>query len=568
MASNDKDNRTGGGPHKARSAANSLVMAAAVIGSLILLNLISIRVFGRADLTEDHIFTLSKASKDTVKNLPDRMNAKLFVSGDLPPPLNQTGRYVGDLLDEYKTASAGKFNWERVDPTEGKDADEKGKKKEELNKYKIQKLVLQQVSAGKMEVSSENYLGIAFVYGDQIEAISQVTNTEGLEFEITGMIRKLVAQKKKKIGFATSEGELSPEQGLQILSKGGLGDYDIAAVTLDKPIGDDFDALMIVGPKQPFTEKGKFYLDQFLMKGKPVAMFIDGLKIESPKGMNIPGMEQPKIGQPNDVNLQDMLEKYGVKVREDLILDQQDFPGAVPIGGQLRLKNYPTFIAITEKALSKESDVTKRLGGLIMPFASSLELTGDVKDGKGSVKAIALASSSTKSWRNAGFFLFNPEVPLREPESAADRGPFVLGYALQGEFKTAFPNGAPGSDPNISAPENANLVKQSPAGTRLLVMGCSGMLDDHQLLIRYVPQYQVDLQFGANVVDWMIHEDALMALRQKGMGQRPFVLPSEGRPQFWRWMVEAGVPLLLVIFGVILMLLRDARRRSTTLANL
>mgnify|MGYP006200330971 CR=1 FL=1 len=92
-------------------ASNAVLYAAFVIGAIVAINLLSTRVFGRLDLTENKVYTLSQPSKDLVKNLPDFLNVTAFISSDLPAQLKTTSRYVRDLIDEYKTNSNGKFNW-------------------------------------------------------------------------------------------------------------------------------------------------------------------------------------------------------------------------------------------------------------------------------------------------------------------------------------------------------------------------------------------------------------------------------------------------------------------------
>lgn len=554
------------GPTKGKAAANSLVTAVAVAASIVLVNVIATRFPKRADLTEEGAYSLSKYSVDLVKNLPDRMNVKLFASDDLPPELKPTAQYVRDLLDEYKVASGGKIDFESIDPTRGTD-EEKKNRQEDLTKYKIQKMTTQRFSENKVEIGAENYLGVAFSFGEQVESIPQIQRTEGLEYQVTGMIRRLIATKKKKIGLVTSEGELQPNQGLQYLGRILGVDYDTTTVALDKPIPDDVDALFIVGPKSPFNDKAKFAIDQYLMKGKGVAMFLDGMKIESPQGMQMPGMDQPKLGQPNDLNLQDLLEKYGVKVHEDIVFDGQNAPGLVPVQGQMFPSNYPTFVAIAGDGLAK-SDLTHNMGAIVMPFASSMELVGDVKDGKGDVKAEPIARTTIRSWRNSGFFVFNPLVKLEQAKSEADKGPFTLGYTLRGKWKTAFPNGAPGSEPGTSVPENAGALKESPPDTRFVIMASSGMLDDHQLPLQLFPGYVKNLQFAANAADWLTKDDALTALRAKGLAQRPFVTPEEGRATFWKYFIIVGVPALFVGLGLLLYFLRSARRAAASLATL
>lgn len=552
------------GPRKGRSALNALATTFAVIVSLLLANVVGTRLFARADLTEDHIYKLSAVSRETVQNLPDKIHVKAFISGDLQPPLNAYGRYIADLLDEYQAASNGKLEWERIDPSAvGKNADEKEASRTELDKYKIQKIALQRVSDTKMDISSDNYLGLGFSYADQVQSIPSITQTEGLEFQITGLIRRMAALKKPKMAFAASEGELNQQQGLKILSQ-VLQDYDVSSAKLDQPVPDDVDLLVVAGPRQPFSDKAKYHLDQFLMRGKPVALFVDGMVVEAPRGMMIPGMEQPRIGHPNSTGLDDLLGKYGIKINSDMVLDPQNAVGLVPVNGQMRPANYPTFVAVTEDGLPSDFGLTQSIKALVLPFSSSIELVGDLKDGKTGIKATAVARTSANSWRNNGFFMFNPTEPLSPPKTDADKGPFVLGYALEGTFKSAYPNGAPGGEPGTSSPEGAAL-KESKAPGRLLVMASSGVIsDEHLQLAQYLPVYNQDLLFALNAIDWLSGNDALIKLRAKGMGQRPFTVNPDSNIMYWRYFIQVGVPLALIGVGLLLWVLRSARRKTAS----
>ncbi len=551
------------GPQKALTATNALLLAFAVAGALVALNIVGSRVFGRADLTQDKVYKLSKGSRDTVAKLPDRLTVKVFISSGLQPPLNTYGQYIRDMLDEYAAASGGKLRWEVIDPlAPGKDEEETRKLRDEYKtKYKIKPITLERLSEAKLEIGSDNYLGIAFVYGDKIESIPQVASTEGLEYRITGLIRKMTATRQKKIGFVTSEQELQPGQGLRYVGQAIQQDYETTTVTLDKPVPDDVDVLMIVGPHQPFAEKAKYYLDQAIMKGKPVGIFIDGMIVEAPRGMQMPGMEQPRIGRANDHNLQDVFEKWGLKLHDDLILDEQNARGIVPVEGQMFLANYPTFVGVDEKGFTKGFALTQTQHVLVLPFASSVELTGDLKDGKGAKATPIAQSTHDTSWRQSGFFLFNPQVKLARSN---EKGPFVLGYAIEGKLKTAFPNGPPGSDPNTSSPEAATTAKEAPDGERVIVMGTSGLFNDEQLPLQYEPMYRENLLFFLNAADWLTHDESLIQMRSKGMAARPLTIPPDamGKATLWRYLCEIGIPFLVVALGVALWLVRNARRRA------
>ncbi|MBP8195725.1 MAG: GldG family protein, partial [Deltaproteobacteria bacterium] len=268
--------------HKSRTALNAALFVVLSIGVLGAMNVLSLRHFGRIDLTRDKIYTLAAGSRDLVAKLPDRMNVKLFMSEELKPPFKQHAQFARDLLSEYATYSQGKFNLEVVKIGDGEEA---RKKEDEAAKCGVQKSNRGVVSANKFEIGS-TFLGVCFSYGDKNEAIPVIDRDEGLEFQISGLIKQLTV-KKKKIGFATSEGELSVAHGsgLQLLSEQlKASGYETINVELKASISPDIDALMIIGAKQPFSERAKYVIDQFLMAGKSVAFFVDGQQMQTPRG--------------------------------------------------------------------------------------------------------------------------------------------------------------------------------------------------------------------------------------------------------------------------------------------
>src|SRR5437667_7103496 len=165
MASDVKSDNRG---KKRVSASNAILYVLFTLGALVAVNLISTRMFGRLDLTENKTYTLSQPSKDLVKHLPDYFTVKAFISPDLPAQLNPVGRYVRDLVDEYKAASNGKFRWEAIDISAESDKEKNKKLEEEANRCKVQKVQIQAMHGQKFEVGAY-YLGLCLEYGTQIE---------------------------------------------------------------------------------------------------------------------------------------------------------------------------------------------------------------------------------------------------------------------------------------------------------------------------------------------------------------------------------------------------------------
>ena len=557
-------------PSKVKTGANAVLFTVLVIAAVVALNLIAARLPKRMDLTADHVYTLSPASKDLVAKLPDVLQVKAFISNDLQPPFSQSAQYVRDLLDEYAHASKGKLKWEAIDP--GEDS----KLEEEATKMKVPKMRRGRISNNKVEIGA-SYLGIALSYQGNVESIPEVNATEGLEFEIDKRVR-ILTQKKMKIAFATSEGELSTAQNPQ--GQGGglsalkqyMDFYDAVPTDLKgKQIPDDVAALVIAGPKQPMSERAKFVVDQFLMKGKSVAFFVDGMTFETPQQMQIPGQQAPpQIGRKNDAGIDDLLAHYGFKVGDDVILEpQKNVPGPLQIDGQWQMGNYPTFL-VTD-SIAKSSPLFEHVDALIVPFASSVELLKDSK--QAGLVYTQLAQSSNKAWRQKGFFLLNPTVALKPSD---DKGPFALGYTAEGKFKSFFA-GKPYPNekgekitptPNASLPPDAEKpLDEAQAPGRIIVMGSAQMMSDMYLagVARYVPTYQIDLMFALNVMDWLAQDKALSSIRAKAITQRPITYGSDSTPMVLEAVNIVGVPLAFILFGVARWRIRSARRARAKL---
>lgn len=536
---------------KLKSGANAVVQILLLIGILVAINVVGVRVFGRVDLTEDKVYTLSQASKDLAKNLPDRVLVKAFISKDQPARLAQVGRYLRDLLDEYKAASGGKFQWESIDPAE----DKKGE--EDATRLGVPKLRLQEIEKEKVAVKS-TYLGIAFEYGDKTDKIPQIGAQEGLEYQVSSILRRLTV-KKKKLGVVSGFGCGDLSNGLRAVQS-GLQDYEVTAVNMGGTdsikIPDDVDALLVFGPKQPLSEPARKEIDAFLMKGKSVAFFVDGMTLDSPQaGQQMPGQPAPpKFGKKNEHGLEAMLGAYGFKVNEDMINDEQNVQAAAVIGGQLYFVNQPMYPVATDIAASHR--VTEKIKGIVFPFSSSVELAGDLKDGKAPGKAVALARSTAKAWHQTGFFLYDPQQEMKQ-KPADKREIYTFGYAYEGKLPSAFAKGAAASEPG--------LVTESAAPVRLLVVGDSDFASDEQFQHGPRQAMQANFLFMMNAVDWLLQDEALIGVRGKTLQARPLTVGSESAPMLARYGNSLGLPLVLCAYGIIRWRLRRSRRASTTL---
>ena len=534
-------------------ASNAILYAVFVAGAVVLVNLIGTRMFGRIDLTEKSIYTLSKASKDLVKTLPDYLSVKAFISKDLPPEIKRLSRDVRDKLDDYKSSSGGRFRWDSVDPSTDK------KFEEEAGRCKVQKVQIQKVSNSKFELGAY-YLGLCLQYGDKTEAIPQIVSDAGLEYQLSSLIKKMTV-KKKKVAFATGHGELDLNQGLQAVKQDIEQEFEVATVNLSSAeIGADVDALIVAGPHQVIDEKGQREIDRFLMSGKGAVILAPGMAAQSAGAR---GMESMKMLQGNDNGLGKILEAYGFKIGQDIVIDPQAAaPGVMDVGGGRRaLLTLPAFVAAaTEKAPG--FSVLEGVRGLIFPYASPVELTGPLAGGSvpAGGKVWRLAASSNTSYKHSGFALVGPEMKF-EPGKESPRS-YAFGYAYQGPLKSAFVS-APAAA--VSATDKQPL-SESAKPVRLVVVGNAAFAsDDWTQLARFLPVYAAGAQLLYNAIGWTVEDEALIPLRSKTMDSRQLPAVSERKATVVQWVNILGLPLAFCLFGVARWRVRRSNRMNQRL---
>jgi ABC-type uncharacterized transport system involved in gliding motility auxiliary subunit len=278
----------------------------------------------------------------------------------------------------------------------------------------------------------------------------------------------------------------------------------------------------------------------------------------------MPGMDQPRIGRKNDTGTDDLLEFYGFKVHDDIIMEpRQNVAGPVQIQGQTFLANYPTFVASTK--LPEKHLITDGLKAVVLPFASSIDL---IKDKQPEMTYTEIAGSTAEAWRQSGFFLFDPQnAKLKVGE---DKGPFAFAYAAEGKLKSFFAGKpAPQADGSAAAPGTSApggdepTVDESKGPARIVLVADSEFASDEYLQIaRHIPTYGLNLQFFMGMVDWMAQDQTLSAARAKTVTAKPLTFTSEATPTIVKYGNIVGVPLAFVIYGIARWRIRTTRRKN------
>ncbi len=512
---------------------------ALIVAILLVLNLISINLFSRLDLTEGKIFSLSPASQKVLRNLDDRIIAKMYFTKDLPPPYNGYARYLKDQLEEYQAYSKGKLKLEMIDPSE------EGKEME-AQRYGIPPLQVNAMENDKIEIKKV-YMGLVFLFEDRKEVIPVVQNVSGLEYDLTSAIKRLSNRLLPVIGFLVGQDGPDLDNELNTLNQALSRQYRVRRINLDEgnSIPSDVDVLIVLGPKKKFSEWGEYAIDQFLMRGGKLAFCLNHIQVDVQRGV----VEKQELG------IEELLKNYGINLQDNLVIDLQCNRVAITQQQQdimyQNVINYPFFPAATD--FDKNSMMVKDLGAVSLYFVSSLEPS--LISNK-NIRFDPLVRSS----KNSGTQAVPCDVnPFREfSQGDFGKSNLVLAATLQGNFTSYFAGKEKPPLPSGTVSPESTL--SSSPQTRLVVVGDADLVTDQSI------KGTDNLTFFLNMVDWLSQDEALIAIRSKQVTTRPLKEVSPGTKKLVKYGNTLGLPFLVILFGVVRWQIRQrAKRKISTL---
>ena len=518
----------------------------AVLGILVALNLLGLDFFGRLDLTRDGQFTLSDATMTTLASLEDPVTIEAYFTSELPPPYSSHARYVRDLLEEYYNHADGNVIYQFIDPVAAETEEDKEKKKnvqqdifgrtvreataveEKLTELGIPSVQLRVNEDDKLEVK-RIYMGLAVHYGDETEVIPVVQDTGSLEYDLTTLMRKLSRVKTPKLAFVTGYGGPEPEKDLGQLWNllGQLYQATTVDFSAGQTLGDDIDAILVVGPEKPFSDSDKQALDRFVRSGRSAAFLLDAVSVDM----------QTLAITPKDHGLADLLGKWGLQPRDSLVLDEAC--ATINVSQQrgfMRFAqpvSYP-YMPLAED-LEQEHPLTRGLHAVAFPFASPLT----VKQANSDIKVQVLVRSSPKSWEQQGPHNMDP-FQRWTTESVGTQQAYPLMAAATGVL------------PGYS--EDVLTAVQS----RVVVAGSAQFLTDQFL-------HNTNQAMALNLVDWLILDEDLLTVRARGLGAAPLDELDDSKRAAIKYGNIVGLPLLFVLFGIVRWRRRESRRQSVRL---
>lgn len=521
---------------KLKQGIGSATFFVLLLAVLLVLNLISVNLFGRIDLTEGNVYSLSKTSKDVVRNLNDRLIIKMYFSKDLPPPYSSNMRYLKDQLEEYQAYSNGKLKLELIHPDDPE-------KELEAQKYGIPPLQVKAMQNDKIEIKKV-YMGMVLLFEDRKEVVPVFQNVTDLEYELSSTIRRISYKMLPSISYLIGKGEPDLNTEISLLNQELSRYYKITKTNIDAgyKIPKLANILMILGPKKALSEWEKFSIDQFIMQGGRLVILLDNYNVDIRKG----------IVEKQDLGIENFLANYGIKINRNLVTDMQcnqimvtQQQGAYTVSDII---NYPFFP--TAVNFDKNSLIVKDLEGVTFNFVSSLDSSSGITSRH--LRFNPIVWSSDKSRSETEPFDINPLRQFRKEDFT--QGPQILAATVQGSFRSYY------ADWDRSQIEEkigyVDSVLTEGIESRIVVVGNANFIVDQNL------KGNDNLTFFLNIIDWLYQDEAMVNIRSKQVTSRPLKEISSGARKLIKYGNIFGLPFLVIVFGVIRWQLKKQIKRK------
>jgi ABC-type uncharacterized transport system involved in gliding motility auxiliary subunit len=511
--------------------------------------------------------------------------------------LDKYPEQIKELVERMNAKNYGRLEYKYIDPTTTPDAVD-AKLDLSAMSYKWPAIAQANIEEGK------GVIGIVMAYKDQVREIPllsivrlpifgdqyQLASIDQIEELISTNLDRLI-NINQEIGYLTDFGavELSGESplGPQGETAARLNDlmnktYSVKSIRLkNDPIPQGLKCLIIAGPKEQFSDYALYQIDQALMHGTNLAFFVDALQEQADNQGLMMGNQQIRLHVPLNTGLEKLLAHYGVRIKQSMVMDEKCFRQRKPPqqgGGEQAIY----FIPMIENAnINKDLDYMKNIKGLFAFLCSPLELDDKViADQK--ISAHKLFSSSDRSWEMRDRIILNPMF-ISPPASGGEMASRPLAYMLEGTFTSYFkgkpmPEKPAAEEQKETAPEDEASAAKAPESkseasqiqgqgsfretsgpAKIFVVASAKMIGDQ--LIDEEGQ-SPNATFALNAIDALSDRADVAAMRSKEQKFNPLNPTSPGAKMIIKSANIMGVPLLVVVFGLIVWGRRHVRKKN------
>ncbi len=525
----------------------------------------------RWDLTEEGRYSVSESTKEVLRTLEEPLEVEILLTGNLPGGMRRFQKSIEETIKTFNAYSSQPIRFFYQDPL-ALPEDIREEYIFTLSDYGINPTNLHAAEGGGQTtrlifpgivVRNEVYeVGTLLLKGEKGMSPDQILNNsiENLEYEISSAIKRLTSRHQRAIGMIIGHGEMDEDDGFGVV-EALHGDYEIYKIPMEQAekVEDllEFEVLIVAGPKEPFNEREKFLLDQYLMYGGNLLVFLDQLAFDLKEAGG-----EGTVAMPFDTGLDDLLFRYGIRINKDLIQDLNfghhpvvagdfgDQPQIVPLP-------WPFYVMAGRMATHP---ITKGLDQLQFRFVSTL----DTIKADGIQKTPLVFSSDYSKVLTAPLRLAFEDMAVQPDMETFGSQRLPLVYLLEGEFNSYFKNRF------LPDGFDKNLFRESGTDGKILVAGDGSLVKSsldpksgEPLPLGEDPFGDVvtaNRDFLQNAVQYMIDPDGLISTRTKQYQIRPLNrVKIRNQKAFWQ-MVNVALPVgFILLIGLVIKLSRKKR---------
>ena len=563
---------------------NQIVTFLVTVVIVVLVNVIGSFVFTRFDLTSEKRYTLSPTTKEILNGLNDYVYFKVYLEGEFPAGFKKLRRETKEMLDEFR-AYTKYIDYEFINPAESNDPAEIKEIRTQLYRAGLNPT---NVSVRNNDGSSQELViwpGALVSYRNDTEiAIDLLENQLGkssedalnasmqnLEFRLIDAVKKVTRMMKPNIAFIEGHGELG-EQEVYDIAQSLAQNYNVGRVQIDGKIDalihrtqneekdvkafPSYDAIIIAKPTEPFDEKDKYIMHggKVLWLVEPVYATMDSLQ-----------SQESTIGLEQDLNLDDMLFKYGVRLNRDLLLDLTC--AALPVrtgqmAGQAQLEFFRWFYFPLLQAAS-DHPMVRHMNAIKADFVSSMDATTSANG----IEQIPLLKTSDYT-KVSGAPVFITLAMLRQ---APDRRMFSskgknVAYLLNGPFPSLYANRIP---QEIVDDQATDFMEESKPTAMIVV--ADGDIIRNQIDIKrktplplgydqYTQNTYANKEFIENAISYLVDGEGLIDIRSRELKVRLLDVTKVNQERGKWQVINTLVPIALIIaLGFVMAFIRKKK---------
>lgn len=512
---------------------------AAVFIIVLVVNALGSRVKTRIDLTQEKAYTLSKGTRAILAKLDTPIQIRFYTTrGDarMPVQLKAYAQHVEDLLGEYRQASKGQIEIQKLDPEPDSDAEDSAK--------------LDGIEPQQLQLDMEPiYLGLSISMLDQKEALPFLSPERErlLEYDLSRAISRVMTPEKPTIGIMSSLQPAGMPMNPMMMRMGQRGaqpwviyselkrDFNVKTIEMTADtIPDDVKVLVVIHPKG-ITDAGQYAIDQFVLRGgKLLAMLdpmaaLDRSAANGPMGMNMGSSS----------TLDKLLKAWGLTFDSGKVVADMNFTA------QTREGPNPAILLLNEKAINRNDVITADANNVWLYFAGGFTGT----PAQGLTQTVLLHSTGNSQLIDGMSAQFGGRKLVQD--FTPSNTEYALALRLNGKFKTAFPEGKPkaAEPPSPDKPEDKDKdkdkdkkagegLKESKADGVVVLIGDSDFVQD-QIAVeelqnpfggggqRMIMPKNGNLAFAQAAIEQLTGDENLITVRSRASRERPFTVVNE-----------------------------------------